>query len=187
MNDSTANRETATEVATLGSGCFWCIEGVYSRMRGVIAAESGYSGGHTANPTYRQICGGDTGHAEVVRITFDPAVVSYRDVLEVFFTVHDPTTPNRQGNDVGTQYRSVIFHHSPQQLAIAQALIAELEADKVFPAPIVTALLPATTFYMAEDYHQLYYSSNADQPYCQYVVAPKLEKFRRKFAELAKE
>jgi peptide-methionine (S)-S-oxide reductase len=187
MSEATATREVATEVATLGGGCFWCIEAVYSRMRGVIAAESGYTGGRAANPTYKQVCGGDTGHVEVVRITFDPAVVSYRDILEVFFTIHDPTTLNRQGNDAGTQYRSVIYHHTPAQLATAQALIAELAADKVFPGRIVTALEPATTFYMAEDYHQRYYSSNAYQPYCEFVVAPKLAKFRQKFAELAKE
>lgn len=182
MSESTASRE----VATLGGGCFWCIEAVYSRMRGVIAAESGYSGGRVQNPTYRQVCNGDTGHVEVVRVTFDPAVINYRELLEVFFAIHDPTTPNRQGNDVGTQYRSVIFHHSPEQLAAARALIDELEAERVFPARIVTALEPATTFYMAEGYHQRYYSSNADQPYCQYVVAPKLAKFRQKFAELVK-
>lgn len=186
MSESTATHEVATEVATLGGGCFWCIEAVYSRMRGVIAAESGYSGGRAANPTYKQVCGGDTGHVEVVRITFDSAVLSYRDILEVFFAIHDPTTLNRQGNDAGTQYRSVIYHHTPEQLATAQALIAELGAEKVFSKRIVTALEPATTFYMAEDYHQLYYSTNAEQPYCQFVVAPKLAKFRQKFAELAK-
>lgn len=183
MGNSTANRA----VATLGGGCFWCLEAVYSRMRGVFAAESGYCGGRLPDPTYRQVCNGDTGHVEVVRVTFDPAVVSYREILEVFFAIHDPTTPNRQGNDVGTQYRSVIFHHSAEQLATAQALIAELEAERVFAARIVTALEPATTFYMAEGYHQRYYGSNVDQPYCQYVVAPKLDKFRRKFAGLVKD
>jgi peptide-methionine (S)-S-oxide reductase len=185
--ESQVSESTATEFATLGGGCFWCIEAVYTRMRGVIAAESGYSGGHLPNPTYKQICAGDTGHVEVVRITFDPAQLSYRDILEVFFTVHDPTTLNRQGNDAGTQYRSVIFHHTPAQRAAAQALIAEMEAERVFSGRIVTALEPATTFYMAEDYHQRYYGANAEQPYCQFVVAPKLAKFRRKFAALVKD
>lgn len=180
---SDANLETAT----LGGGCFWCIEAVYSRMRGVVSAESGYSGGHVVNPTYRQVCGGDTGHVEVVRIRFDPQQVSYRDILEVFFAIHDPTTLDRQGNDVGSQYRSVIFHHTEAQRETAQKLIDELAAEKVFPGRIVTALEAAPPFHPAEDYHQLYYSSNAHQPYCQFVVAPKLAKFRQKFAAYARD
>lgn len=175
------------ETATLGGGCFWCIEAVFSRMHGVVSAESGYSGGHVANPTYRQVCGGDSGHVEVVRVSFDPQQVSYRDILEVFFAIHDPTTRDRQGNDVGPQYRSVIFHHTEAQRETARKLIDELEAEKVFPGRIVTVLGPAPVFYPAEDYHQLYYSSNAHQPYCQFVVAPKLAKFRQKFAALAKD
>ncbi len=175
------------EVATLGGGCFWCIEAVYSRMRGVVSAESGYSGGHVANPTYRQVCAGDTGHVEVVRITFDPQQVGYRDILEVFFAIHDPPTLDRQGNDVGPQYRSVIFHHTEAQRETARKLIDELEAEKVFPGRIVTALAAAPAFHPAEGYHQLYYSSNAHQPYCQFVVAPKLAKFRQKFAAYARD
>jgi len=175
------------ETATLGGGCFWCIEAVYSRMRGVVSAESGYSGGHVAHPTYRQVCSGDTGHVEVVRVSFDPQQVSYRDILEVFFTIHDPTTRDRQGNDVGSQYRSVIFHHTEAQRETARKLIDELEAEKVFPGRIVTVLEPAPAFHPAEGYHQLYYSSNAHQPYCQFVVAPKLAKFRQKFAARVKD
>ncbi len=175
-----------TETATLGGGCFWCLEAVFDNLQGVEAVESGYSNGRTVNPTYQQICNGDTGHAEVVRVTFDPGTISYRDILEVFFTIHDPTTLNRQGNDAGTQYRSAIFYHSPGQKAAAGQLIADLTAEKVFGDAIVTEVAPAQTFYVAEDYHQEYFANNGNQPYCQYVVAPKMAKFRNKFANRMK-
>lgn len=168
-----------TEIATLGGGCFWCLEAVYDEVRGVLSVESGYAGGHIANPTYEQVCGKRTGHAEVVQITFDPTVVSYRDLLDVFFTIHDPTTKDRQGNDVGPQYRSVIFYHSPEQQATAEAVIAELAAEQRYAAPIVTELQPAPTFYIAEDYHQEYFARNPNQGYCAFVVAPKVAKFRK--------
>jgi peptide-methionine (S)-S-oxide reductase len=168
-------------VATFAGGCFWCLEAVYDGMRGVEAVESGYMGGHRADPTYEQVCAGDTGHAEVVRITYDPSVVSFGDLLEVFFAIHDPTTPDRQGNDVGTQYRSAIFYHTPQQKAQAEEVIARLGAAKLWDDPIVTAVTPATTFYPAEDYHRRYFARNPRQPYCQFVVAPKVAKFRKHF------
>ncbi len=177
----------AHTVATLAGGCFWCIETVFNRLRGVESAVSGYMGGHTTNPTYQDICNGDTGHAEVVQVTFDPDVISYRELLDVFFTLHDPTQLNRQGNDVGTQYRSAIFWHTPEQKAAAEAAIAELAASKQFAAPIVTEVGKATTFYPAEDYHQRYYEQNPYQPYCQFVVAPKVAKARAKFAARLKE
>jgi len=176
----------AQEVATLAGGCFWCLEAVYDKLEGVVSVESGYMGGHTPKPTYRDVCGGDTGHAEVVQVTFDPGILSYRDLLEVFFVIHDPTTLNRQGNDVGTQYRSSIFYHSPQQKAEAEKIIAELAADKAFPAPVVTEVVPAVQFHIAEKYHQEYFENNPNQPYCQFVVAPKLAKFRAKFAQRMK-
>jgi peptide-methionine (S)-S-oxide reductase len=174
-----ANEQTAV----FGGGCFWCIEAVFKRMAGVKAAESGYMGGRVDNPTYRQVCGGDTGHVEVVRVRFDPDEVGYRDLLDVFFTVHDPTTLNRQGNDTGEQYRSVIFYESDEQKREAETKIAELAAEKVWPDPIVTTVEPATKFYKAEDYHQDYYENNTYQPYCQFVIAPKVQKFEKKFAE----
>jgi peptide-methionine (S)-S-oxide reductase len=174
------------EVATLGGGCFWCLEAVFDGLAGVDAVESGYSGGHLENPTYDDICGGDTGHAEVVRITFDPAVVSFADLLEVFFVIHDPTTLNAQGNDIGTQYRSVIYFHTPQQKTTAEAAIRNMADARVFPRPIVTEVTPAPHFYVAEPYHQEYFENNPRQPYCQYVVAPKVAKFRAKFAERVK-
>ncbi|MDO9386190.1 MAG: peptide-methionine (S)-S-oxide reductase MsrA [Thiobacillus sp.] len=174
-------------VATLAGGCFWCIETVFNRLRGVESALSGYMGGHTANPTYADICNGDTGHAEVVQVRFDPDVISYRELLEIFFTLHDPTQLNRQGNDVGTQYRSAIFWHTPAQKAEAEAVIAELSAAQQFDAPIVTEVAEATTFYPAEDYHQGYFDSNPNQPYCQFVVAPKVAKARAKFAARLKD
>jgi len=175
-----------TEVATLGGGCFWCLDAVFPDLRGVLSVESGYSGGARPSPTYEQVCSGATGHAEVVRITFDPAVVSYRELLEVFFTVHDPTTLNRQGGDVGTQYRSVIFYHSPEQLATAQAVIADLQAQGVWRDPIVTQLVPAPAFYPAESYHQNYFTNNPERSYCQVVIEPKVAKFRRKYLERLK-
>ena len=178
--------EKQHDTATLGGGCFWCLEAVFEQLNGVAKVESGYAGGEGTNPTYKQVCAGTTGHAEVVRVTFDPAVLSYRDLLEVFFATHDPTTLNRQGNDVGTQYRSVIFYHSPEQQQTAEALIAELNAEDVFGKPVVTQLAPAPAFYKAEDYHQEYFRNNPSQPYCQYVVAPKVAKFRQHFAAKAK-
>ena len=172
----------AREIATLAGGCFWCIETVFNRLHGVESAVSGYMGGHTLNPTYNDICNGDTGHAEVVQVTFDPDVMSFRELLDVFFTLHDPTQLNRQGNDVGTQYRSAIFWHTPEQKAEAEAAIAELNASKQFGAPIVTEVAEAMTFYSAEEYHQRYYEQNPHQPYCQFVVAPKVAKAEGKFA-----
>jgi peptide-methionine (S)-S-oxide reductase len=169
------------EVATLGGGCFWCLEAVFEQLRGVDKVESGYSGGTLTNPNYRQVCGGDTGHAEVVQVTFDPTVVSFREVLEVFFATHDPTTLNRQGPDEGTQYRSAIFYHDDQQKAVAEQLIAELNAANVWDRPIVTEVEPLEKFYKAEDYHQGYFRTNPTQPYCQAVVSPKVVKFRKRF------
>jgi len=176
---SMANEQTAV----FGGGCFWCVEAVFNRLTGVTAAVSGYMGGHVDNPSYRQVCNGDTGHAEVVQVTFDPSQIGYRDLLEVFFAVHDPTTVNRQGNDVGEQYRSVIFYTSDEQAQEAEETIAGLNAAKAFPEPIVTGVEPVAKFYAAEDYHQLYYDNNATQPYCQSVIAPKLKKFEKKFGE----
>jgi peptide-methionine (S)-S-oxide reductase len=174
------------EVATLAGGCFWCLEAVYLRMKGVESVVSGYMGGRTQKPSYKQICTGTTGHAEVVQITFDPAVASFRDLLAVFFAIHDPTTLNRQGKDAGTQYRSAIFHHTPGQEAAAREVISALEARGEFDAPIVTEVTPASTFWPAEDYHQRYYDNNSHQPYCMFVVEPKVEKFLAKFREMAR-
>ena len=170
------------ETAVLGGGCFWCLEAVFDNLHGVKSVESGYMGGHVDNPTYRQVCGGDTGHVEVVRISFDPQDISYRDLLEVFFSIHDPTTLNRQGGDVGTQYRSAIFYNSDEQRQAAEQAIAALNAARVWPDPVVTAVEPAAKFFIAEDYHQEYYANNPAQPYCQMVVSPKVKKFRQKFA-----
>jgi peptide-methionine (S)-S-oxide reductase len=168
-------------VATLGGGCFWCLEAVFEQLRGVERVESGYAGGSVEDPSYRQVCTGATGHAEVVQVTFDPAVLSYRELLEVFFAIHDPTQRNRQGADVGTQYRTAIFYHSPEQKAAAEQLIAELNAAGVWDAPIVTEVVPCERFYAAEDYHQGYFRQNPEQPYCQAVVAPKVAKFRKQY------
>ncbi|HEX8985095.1 MAG TPA: peptide-methionine (S)-S-oxide reductase MsrA [Bryobacteraceae bacterium] len=170
------------ETATLGGGCFWCLEAVYERMEGVLSAVSGYMGGHTENPSYRDVCSGATGHVEVVQVTFDTEATSYREILDVFFSIHDPTTRDRQGNDVGTQYRSVIYTHSGQQRDTAVETIRELQAAGAWPSPIVTEVRPASTFYRAEDYHQGYFRGNSQQPYCAYVVAPKVRKFAEKFA-----
>jgi peptide-methionine (S)-S-oxide reductase len=167
-----------TEHATLGGGCFWCLEAAYQPLRGVIRVESGYAGGTTPNPTYHEVCTGRTGHAEVVRVDFDPDVISFRQLLEVFFTVHDPTTLNRQGADVGTQYRSVIFFESPEQEAVARSLVAELEGEQLWSAPVVTEITPLETFHPAEAYHRDYYARNPQQAYCQVVIAPKLQKLR---------
>jgi peptide-methionine (S)-S-oxide reductase len=172
---------SSLDVATLGSGCFWCSEAVFSELTGVASVEPGYSGGTVPNPSYEQVCTGETGHAEVSQVTFDPAIISYRELLEVFFSTHDPTTPNRQGADVGTQYRSVIFYHSPEQKAAAEAMIRELTAEKVFRNPIVTQVLPFVSFFPAEDYHRRYFERNPGKPYCQVVIAPKLSKFRAHF------
>lgn len=174
------------EVATLGGGCFWCLEAVFDELKGVVDVVSGYSGGHVPNPTYEQVCSKQTGHAEVVQVTFDPSVISYREVLEVFFTIHDPTTPNRQGNDVGPQYRSVIFYHSPEQQAVAQEVIQALTQARVWENPIVTELVPFERFYPAEDYHQEYFKRNPYQPYCTVVVGPKVAKFRKQYFDRLK-
>lgn len=168
------------EFATLGGGCFWCLEAVFEEVEGVVDVESGYAGGHVDNPTYRQVCGGDTGHAEVVRLEFDPRAIDYREILEIFFAIHDPTTLNRQGNDVGPQYRSVIFTHSDAQRRFALATIAEIQPQ--YGDEVVTQVVAATNYYRAEDHHQEYFRHNAAQGYCMFVVAPKVEKFRRTFA-----
>ena len=176
-----------TEIATLAGGCFWCLEAVFDQLQGVQAVESGYMGGDSPNPSYEDICTGETGHAEVVRITFDPAVVSYRDLLAVFFTIHDPTTLNRQGNDRGTQYRSAIFFHTPEQEQAAREVIASLTAKALFSDRIVTQVVPATTFWQAEDYHQEYFERVGSQnPYCTFVVEPKVAKFRKHFTDRLK-
>jgi peptide-methionine (S)-S-oxide reductase len=176
-----------SETATLAGGCFWCLEAVYQEMDGVVQVESGYTGGHIPNPTYQQVCSGSTGHTEAARITFDADVTSYRDILEVFFAIHDPTTPDRQGNDVGSQYRSAIFWHDERQRAIAEGLMRELDSEKIWDSPIVTELLPAGEFYKAEDYHQNYFREHPWQPYCAFTVAPKVRKFREKFSEKVRE
>ncbi len=182
METSSTSRETAT----LGGGCFWCLEAVFLPLRGVERVESGYAGGTVPNPTYNAVCSGTTGHAEVVQVTFDPKVISFRDLLDVFFTIHDPTTLNRQGHDSGTQYRSAIFYQSAEQRAMAQAAIADLEKSGAWDAPVVTELAPLATFYKAEQYHQDYYARNGGQPYCQAVIAPKIAKLRKHhFARLS--
>lgn len=176
----------SSEVTTLAGGCFWCLEAVYDDLKGVTDVVSGYMGGARPNPSYEQVCTGTTGHAEVVQVTFDPDVVSFKQLLEVFFTIHDPTTLNRQGADVGTQYRSAIFYHTPEQKATADAVIAQLTADKLWNNPIVTQVVPAETFYAAEDYHQNYFVQHPNQGYCQVVIAPKVAKFRKYFLEQLK-
>ena len=186
MSDARGATRSGRELATLAGGCFWCLEAVYDRMVGVESVESGYMGGHVDAPTYEAVCTGMTGHAEVVQITFDPTVISYRELLEVFFVIHDPTTLNRQGNDSGTQYRSAIFYHSTEQKGIAEAVMAALTVKHVYDRPIVTQVVAAETFYVAENYHQEYFSRNPSQPYCVYVVNPKVAKFRQQFAEKMK-
>jgi peptide-methionine (S)-S-oxide reductase len=186
MESVPSNRSSDERIATLAGGCFWCLEAVYDHMRGVESVESGYMGGQTEHPSYEAVCTGRTGHAEVVRIRFDPAKVSYRELLEVFFAIHDPTTLNRQGNDVGTQYRSAIFYHSPDQQRTAEDMIAAFTKDRVFDRPIVTEVVPAGPFYVAEEYHQEYAARNPSQPYCAYVVNPKIAKFRKQFASKLK-
>ena len=177
---------TNLQTATLAGGCFWCLEAVYDEIKGVHSVESGYAGGHVDNPTYRAVCNGDTGHAEVVQVHFDPNVVSYRDLLNVFFAIHDPTTLNRQGADVGTQYRSAIFYHDDEQKNVAEEIIKDLNDQQIWDRPIVTQVEKLDKFFVAEDYHQEYFSRNPYQPYCMAVVAPKVSKFRKHFLELLK-
>lgn len=176
----------STETATLGGGCFWCLEAVYEELEGVSSVQSGYSGGARPNPTYEQVCSGATGHAEVVQIHFDPSATPYREILQVFFSIHDPTTLNRQGNDVGTQYRSVIYYHSDEQKETAQTVMKELDGSGALNAPIVTQLVPLENFYPAEDYHNEYYSQNPSQPYCRFVIDPKVAKFRAQYFDKLK-
>jgi peptide-methionine (S)-S-oxide reductase len=175
-----------TDIATFGNGCFWCTEAVFESLEGVISAESGYMGGQTENPTYKEVCTGTTGHAEVIQIQYDPAVITFEELLEAFWSSHDPTTLNRQGNDVGTQYRSVIFYHNSQQENAARSYKDELNSKKVFPDPIVTEISPALQFYIAESYHQDYFNLNGHEPYCAFVIRPKLDKFKKAFADKLK-
>ena len=186
MESNAQPKGPVTETATLGSGCFWCTEAVYLELRGVKSVVSGYSGGKVKNPTYREVCSGLTGHAECIQVTFDPSVVSYSEILEVFWNTHDPTTLNKQGADEGTQYRSVVFYHSDEQRKLAEAYKAQLDKSGVFRSRIVTEISPATVFYPAENYHQNYYALNPDQGYCSYVIRPKVEKFRKQFAQKLK-
>ena len=174
------------QIATLAGGCFWCLEAVFDEVKGVQSVESGYAGGQVANPSYRDVCTGMTGHAEVTQVTFDPKIISYRDVLHVFFAIHDPTTMNRQGADVGTQYRSAIFYHTDEQKKVAEETIKELNDQHIWDKPIVTEVTKLDKFYMAEDYHQEYFANNPNQPYCQAVVAPKVAKFRKQHLEMLK-
>ena len=178
--------QRSVEVATLGGGCFWCLEAVYEQLNGVVKVESGYTGGRVDAPSYRDVCSGTTGHAEVVQVTFDPAVLAYADLLDVFFAIHDPTTLNRQGGDAGTQYRSAIYYHSLEQKRIAEEKIGQLNAAGEYRSPIVTEVTAASTFYKAEEYHQGYFQANSTQPYCQAVVSPKVAKFRKQFGAKAK-
>ncbi|MDG7000053.1 MAG: peptide-methionine (S)-S-oxide reductase MsrA [Nitrososphaerota archaeon] len=171
------------ELATLGGGCFWCTEAVFSELKGIEKVESGYSGGTVPNPTYEQVCTGDTGHAETVQISFDPGTISYREILDVFFSVHDPTTLNRQGADIGTQYRSVIFYHTPEQKRVAEEVMKQVGDSGIWGKPIVTQLVPFAPFYKAEDYHQRYFENNPNQGYCRVVIAPKVAKFRKHYLE----
>lgn len=175
------------EQATIGGGCFWCVEAVYQDLKGVHKVVSGYAGGHVANPTYRQVCAGTTGHAEVVQITYDPDVISYADILYVFWRTHDPTTLNRQGNDVGTQYRSIILYHDAEQKQIAEQSKAEADAADLYPHPIVTEIAPLEEFYSGEAYHQNYYNDNRNQPYCRIVIDPKVRKMRKSFSHMLRE
>lgn len=180
------NTQPSLETATLAGGCFWCLEAVYDQLKGVKDVVSGYAGGSVRNPSYREVCTGRTGHAEVIQIQFDPQEISFRQILEVFFTIHDPTTLNRQGADVGTQYRSAIFYHSPEQKETAEAVIRELEAAQLWPDPIVTEVTAFDQFYPAEDYHQEYFARNPEQGYCRVVIAPKVAKFRKLYLERLK-
>ncbi|HEY0969999.1 MAG TPA: peptide-methionine (S)-S-oxide reductase MsrA [Gemmatimonadales bacterium] len=186
MTQPTTDPTSRLETATLGGGCFWCTEAVMNDVRGVERVTSGYAGGHLPDPSYEQVCTGTTGHAEVVRVTFDPSVVSYRDLLRIFFATHDPTTPNRQGADVGPQYRSIVLTESDEQRRVAEEVIAELEREELWDAPVVTQVEPLTEFYPAEGYHDRYFERNPRQPYCQVVIAPKVAKFRKGFEGMLK-
>jgi peptide-methionine (S)-S-oxide reductase len=186
MNSITNQDSHTWEIATLAGGCFWCLEAIYDELKGVEEVVSGFSGGTMPNPTYEQVCTGSTGHAEVVQISFDPNIVNYKELLEVFFTIHDPTTPNRQGADVGTQYRSAIFYHTPEQKTIVEKVIQEFETAKVWADPIVTQVVPFKDFYPAEGYHQEYFARNPGQAYCRTVIAPKVTKFRHKYIDKLK-
>lgn len=183
---STSSEHSATEVATLGGGCFWCIEPLYLDLLGVQKVVSGYTGGHIKNPAYREVCAGVTGHAEVIQITYDPSIISYEELLTIFWHVHDPTTLNRQGNDVGTQYRSVIYYHNDQQKVIAEQSKVAADASDLWNDPIVTEISPLGHLYVAEDFHQNYYNLNGTQPYCSYIIAPKVRKFRALFHDKLK-
>ena len=174
------------EISTLGGGCFWCIESIYIKLKGVISVESGYTGGTLTNPTYEDICSGTTGHAEVVQIIFAPSVTTFEEILQIFFSIHDPTTPDRQGNDVGNQYRSAIFYHSDEQKRVAEKVIHEIETAQIFSEPIVTEISPLSEYYPAEEYHQDYYQKNPSQPYCQFVIEPKVAKFRNQYFDKLK-
>ena len=182
MADTHEKTDSGKEITTLGGGCFWCLEAAYDQLKGVESVESGYMGGQVPNPSYEAVCMGNTGHAEVVQVTFDPIIISYRELLEIFFSIHDPTTLNRQGNDAGTQYRSVIFYYSPEQKTVAEEVIATFTKEEIFDRPIVTQVVPADTFYIAEEYHQEYFVQNPSQPYCAYLINPKVAKFRQQFA-----
>lgn len=186
MGDESQSISPQKEVAILAGGCFWCLEAVFDQARGVESVESGYIGGNLAHPSYEAVCGGQTGHAEAVRITFDPRVITYQELLEIFFVIHDPTTLNRQGNDIGTQYRSGIFYTSPEQQQTAENLIKSLTAEKLYDAPIVTQVVSVSQWYEAESYHQEYFARNPLQGYCQFVVGPKVAKFRKQFAQRLK-
>lgn len=186
MTQNNTSQTATVDTATFGAGCFWCTEAQFQQLKGVLTVESGYMGGKTANPTYKQVSTGNTGHAEVIRVTFDPSVLSYDELLAAFWQSHDPTTLNRQGADVGTQYRSAIFYYSPEQKEKAEKYKAQLNAEKAFGDPVVTEIVPEAPFYVAEDYHQNYYNENGNQPYCQMVVRPKLEKFKKVFADKLK-
>lgn len=181
-----SSKDKIQEVATLGGGCFWCLEAVFAELKGVEKVESGYSGGTAVDPTYRAVCSGTTGHAEVVQVTFDPKTISFRELLEIYFTIHDPTTLNRQGADEGTQYRSAVFYETPEQKATAEQVIKELTAKGIWSAPIVTEVTPLEKLYPAEEYHQEYYKNNADQPYCRVVIEPKVAKVRKQYLEKLK-
>ena len=174
------------DTATFGNGCFWCTEAIFESLNGVVSAVSGYMGGNTLNPTYKEVCTGTTGHAEVIQITYDPTVIRFTELLEVFWSTHDPTTLNRQGNDVGTQYRSVIFYHNDDQKKLSEEFKADLNSQKVFDSPIVTEISPSSLFYEAENYHQEYFALNGNEPYCSFVIKPKLEKFKKAFADKLK-
>ncbi len=180
------SQSSDSELATLGGGCFWCLEAVFDQVKGVESVESGYMGGGRPNPTYEAVCSGTTGYAEIIQIRFDPNVIEFRELLEIFFGIHDPTTLNRQGNDSGTQYRSAIFYHTPQQETIAKEVIEQLTNNKLFDTPIVTEVVTASTFYIAEPYHQEYFVQNPSQPYCSYLIGPKVAKFRQQFANKLK-